>query len=352
MTTKQVWKTADVILETQDTITVKFETGGVPFTFVSGQYIDVTLLIDDLPVTRSYSLSSLPNENINPSITVKRVSGGIMSNYIIDNFSNINKWHIDGPYGNFTPKNNTYTSRHIVLMGGGSGITPLYSIGRSILGRSPDTKVTFIYSSHSQGDIIFREPIERLVETFKGRVNCYHVLSQPKDATEHRGITVIRGRLNELITRKLVNQVTDDPFDNVQYFICGPSGLMKMHREVLETMGVPAERIYMEWFAPEAAGDLDLLSQEPQEVLLHFYEQTNLLDVQAGQSILASALVDRIPLPYSCKTGTCGKCTAKLTSGKVKMINNYVLKNDDVNAGIILLCQSYPLDNEVTVEIA
>jgi ring-1,2-phenylacetyl-CoA epoxidase subunit PaaE len=117
-------------------------------------------------------------------------------------------------------------------------------------------------------------------------------------------------------------------------------------------MRVPAEQIFMEWFKPETTNEPVTLPLEPKEVLLHFFEQTNLLDVQAGQTILAAAREDKIPISYSCKEGTCGKCTAKLISGQVKMINNYYLRQDDVNAGMILLCQSYPLNNDVTVEVA
>jgi ring-1,2-phenylacetyl-CoA epoxidase subunit PaaE len=352
MATKQIWTTAAIIKETKDTVTVVFDTGNDSFIYTPGQFIDVTLLINDLPVTRSYSLSSSREEDVNPSITVKRVNGGIMSNFINDNISSIDKWYIDGPYGNFTPVASTYTTRHIVLLAGGSGITPLYAIGRSMLSKSPDTKVTLIYSSRTTEDIIFKTSLEELAERYKGRLTSYHVLSQPKDDTALSGITVINGRLNKLIAGELIKRATDDPLNEVQYFICGPSGLMKMHREVLETLQVTAEHIYMEWFAPEAANEAVSLPQEPQEVLLHFYEQTNLLDVQAGQTILAAALEDRVPLPYSCKGGTCGKCIAKLISGEVKMINNYAIRRDDVDAGMILLCQSYPLNDDVTVEIA
>lgn len=127
---------------------------------------------------------------------------------------------------------------------------------------------------------------------------------------------------------------------------------MKIHREMLEAMQVPVDHINMEWFAPEPSNEPIIFPQEPQEVLLHFYEQSNLLDVEVGQNILAAALEDKIPLPYSCKAGTCGKCTARLTSGKVKMMGNYALRQNDVDAGLILLCQSYPLDDKVTVEIS
>lgn len=351
MASKQEWTTAFIIEETKDTVTIVFDTGGVPFTYAAGQYIDVTLWIDGVPVTRAYSLSSSPAEDENPSITVKRVPGGIMSNYIFEHREHIHKWHIDGPYGHFIPLASSYTCKHIVLLGGGSGITPLLSISRSILSQSPYTTVTLIYSNRTAEDIIFRHSIEGLTERFKGRFHTWHVLSQATDGTAGAGATVIKGRLNKLVARKLIKQATGDPLNNVQYFICGPAALMTTYKEMLQSIKVPAEHIHMEWFAPEQPDQPVSLPQDPQEVLLHFYEQTNLLDVVAGQSILAAALEDRIPLPYSCKTGTCGKCTAKLTSGEVKMINNYALRQEDVNAGMILLCQSYPLNSDVTVEI-
>jgi ring-1,2-phenylacetyl-CoA epoxidase subunit PaaE len=351
MAIKHEWKTAAIIKETKDTITIVFDTGGVPFSYAPGQFINVTLYINNEPVTRSYSLSSSPDEDINPAITVKRVAGGVMSNFILEHSSQVDKWLVDGPYGQFTPSPSAYTSNHIVLLGGGSGITPLLSIGRSILKRSLHTSVTLLYSSRTPEEIIFRRAIEVFTEQFKDRLHTWHVLSQATDVIAGANATMIKGRLNKLVARKLIKQATGDPLNSVQYFICGPAALMKMHQEMLQAMQVPAGQIHMEWFAPDPADQPESLPQEPQEVLLHFYEQTNLLDVQAGQSILAAALEDKIPLPYSCKAGTCGICTAKLTSGKVKMINNYALSESDVHAGMVLLCQSYPLNSEVTIEM-
>lgn len=352
MITTHLWKTAGIIQETKDTVTVIFDTGGAHFSYEAGQFINITLMINGLPVTRSYSLSSSPAENTNPSITVKKVNGGIMSNFIVDNAAAIGKWRIEGPYGNFTPSSGTYTSRHVVMLAGGSGITPLFSIARSVISRSPDTTVSIIYSSRTSEDIIFKSALDDWAKSFNGRVNIRHVLSQAADVSELSGETIIKGRLNKLVARKLIKQVVGDPLSGVQYFICGPSSLMKMYREVLEAMQLPAENIFLEWFASEYSNEQVTLPQEPQEVLLHFYEQSNLLDVEAGQSILMAALEDKIQLPYSCKTGTCGKCTARLTGGKVKMIGNYALRQNEIDAGLILLCQSYPLDSDVTVEIA
>lgn len=346
---KQIWKTARVIRETATTVTVIFDTGGMDFIYKPGQFVNITLTIDGIPVTRSYSLSSLP-EDENPSITVKRVNGGIMSNYIADNAARIDSWNIDGPYGSFTPPDNAHTAQHIVLLAGGSGITPLFSIGRSVISRSPDTKITLIYSCRTEEEIIYSRSIEDWAGQYKGRIKVCYALSAPVDGDSLLHTTVIKGRLNKLVIKKLIKQTESDPLSTC-YFICGPAGLMKMHQEVLDAMMVPAENIFMEWFAPEATAAQVSLPQEPQDVLLHFYEQTNLLEVQAGQSILSAALQDKIAMPYSCKTGTCGKCVAKLLSGKVKLVNNYALRQPDLDAGWILLCQSYPLTDDITVEV-
>ncbi|GAA0564285.1 ferredoxin--NADP reductase [Chitinophaga japonensis] len=347
----EIWNTADIIRETDNAVTVVFDTGGQPFIYKPGQFISVTLLIEGTPVTRSYSLSSVPGEDKNPSITVKKVPGGLMSCFIVDQASKIDRWQVDGPYGSFTPASGVYEASHIVLLAGGSGITPLFSIARSVTSRSQDTTVTLIYSSSTSEEIIFRRRIEDWAIRHKDRVNVHYAISQPGEITRPEGDSLFKGRINKLAARKLIKMAVGDSLDTTHYFICGPAALMHMYKEMLEAQQVPADNIYMEWFAPESERNDVALPTDTQEVLLHFYEQSNLLEVQPGKSILTAALEERIPLPYSCKAGTCGRCAARITSGKVNMINNYALRKADLEAGLVLLCQSYPVTSDVTVEI-
>lgn len=346
----QIWGTAEIIHETNNVVTIVFNTGGLPFVYKPGQFINITLVIDGLPVTRSYSLSSLPDSDIRPSITVKKIPGGVMSSYIVDNADQIHQWQVTGPFGSFTPAPDTHNAAHVVLLAGGSGITPLFSIARSLINSTENTCITLIYSSRTKEDIIFRQAIEEWALQHKGRVHIHHAISQAEE-NEVAAVSVIKGRINKLITRKLIKSVVGKALNAAHYFICGPAELMNMHKEMLSAQQVPDENINIEWFAPEPDAGQAVLSTDMQEVLLHFYEQSNLLEVQPGTSILAAGLEEKIPLPYSCKTGTCGMCTARLTSGKVNMISNYALRKDDLEAGLILLCQSYPLTNDVTVEI-
>lgn len=348
MNNEQIWRTAGIIQETASAVTIQFDTGGQPFMYKPGQFINITLTINGTAVTRSYSLSSVYGRDKHPAITVKKVAGGIMSNYIADKASAITHWTVSGPYGSFTPVNDTWSAKHVVLLAGGSGITPLYTIARSVIDSSPDTRVTIIYASRTPDEIIFRKDIALWQEQYQERINVHHVISVYEEAA---ATDFIKGRLSKLVTRKLIQQAVGDPHEAVHYFICGPTGLMKMQQEMLEALQVPADHIFMEWFSPEPIKEEEGLPGAAQEVLLHFYEQCNLLEVAAGKTILEAALEDRIPLPYSCKGGTCGICAAKLTAGKVKMRGNYALRQQDLDEGMVLLCQSFPLTADVTVEI-
>jgi len=346
----QIWSTAAIIRETQHAVTIAFHTEGQPFVYKPGQFINVTLEIDGNSVTRSYSLSAVPDKDILPAITVKKVPGGIMSSYIVDNAELIKKWQVTGPHGSFTPTPASYEAQHVVLLAGGSGITPLFSIARSLMNTSVTTNITLIYSARTKEEIIFRQAIEDWALRHHERVKIHYAISQPDDI-DVQATSIIKGRINKLITRKLLKSALGDALETAHYFICGPADLMKMHKETLAAQQVPDDNIFLEWFSPDADADEAELPTETQEVLLHFYEQSNLLEVHPGKSILSAALDEKIPLPYSCKTGTCGICAARITSGKVNMVSNYALRKADLEAGLILLCQSYPLTADVTVEI-
>lgn len=337
------WKASTIIKETHDTVTVVFDTGEAFFFYQPGQYISLTLLIDGEPVTRAYSLSSAPNAGQAPSITVKKVSGGLMSTYIVDQAASIRLWRVEGPYGSFTPP----PGKHFVLLAGGSGITPLYSIASHLLRQSNNINITLVYASRTEDDIIFKTQLEQWPLQYAGRVQTFLALSKPSAATDDR---FIKSRLNKLLIRKLLQKAGALPSPATHYFICGPEGLTQQYQAVLQALEVPAENIFHERFNPEPVA-ATALPQEIHEVMLHYYERSHLIEVQPGETILATALREGIHLPYSCKTGTCGKCAAKQTAGEVTMPHNYALGASEQQAGMILLCQSYPLNDAVTVEI-
>lgn len=343
--------TLKVIRETKDAVTIVFDIGGSGFKYLPGQFINVSMMINGEKITRSYSLSSSPDLDLYPAITVKRVTDGLMSNYLVDYAEQISELEIEGPYGSFVPSENSYQSGHVVLLSGGSGITPLLSIAKSLLGKSADVQLTLIYANRNWSDTIFAEKIEALVEEYKDRLTVFHALSQQEGRKPVFSGTLIEDRLSKLLVKKLLKQTIAEKPSGACYFICGPSGLMKIYYDVLKSLQVFETDIFMERFT---AGDeiLEQLSLPTvtHEVLVHFYEQTHLIEIPPATSLLSAALKEGISFGYSCKSGTCGSCVALLTSGKVSMLKNYALTESEVAQGMILLCQSYPLSEDITIE--
>lgn len=316
-----------------------------------GQFINLTLIIDDKPVTRSYSLSSCPGEDQMPAITVKRVDEGLMSEYILNHAEEISDWQVEGPHGFFCPTERCLKANTIVLIAGGSGITPLYSMLRYFL-RHTSLPVMLINSNKTREDIIFSKRLINLEQQYPERFTAWYILTrETNDVNTSKG-NYLFGRLSKLILKKLIKKLVPGKLTESFVFACGPSGLIELTEQVIADLNIPSDHLYKEYFLPpnEKANEVRL-PDNMQEVLLHFYEQTNLLEVQPGKTILEAAIQDRVPINYSCKNGTCGTCIGKLTSGKVHMANNFALHKEHLKQGFILLCQSHPLDNEVTVEI-
>ncbi|MBC6492799.1 flavin reductase family protein [Flavihumibacter stibioxidans] len=342
------WKTAAVYKEAADTVTVVFDTNRQPIHYLAGQYINITLLINNEPVTRAYSLSSAPDKDEKPAITVKRVADGIMSNYIVSHAEEISDWRAEGPHGHFFASSEC--RQPIVLIAGGSGITPLYSMLKYYL-KTSDAKIMLIYASRNPEESIFMKALNYMEQVYSQRLSIWHCFSKRNRETIPGCKYFLDSRISPLVLKKLIRMHEQEDMRKADYFLCGPAGLILLAEESLAALGIPPSRVRREYFQPPALRTTAInLPSTPQEVLFHFYEQTNLLEVNPGNTILEAALKERIPVPYSCKTGTCGICIGKLLSGSVHMKQNYSLKEEDVNNGYILLCQSHPLGGEISID--
>lgn len=346
-----VWRTACVIRETVDSVTIVFDTGSDRFEFKAGQFINLTLTIDDKPVSRSYSLSSSPDEDEKPAITVKKIKDGKMSGYMVNRAEEITDWQVDGPHGFFYPNEKAILSKNIVLIGGGSGITPLYSILKYVL-KHTTVNVILINANKTGDDVIFGKALGFIESSFSNRFKAWHVFSRsnPEEMISYRN--ALHTRLSKLVLKKLLKKLLPVNSEQRCFFLCGPPGLIQLAEDTLTDLNTPSSHLYKEYFLPPDETTKEIaLPVTVQEVLLHHYEQTNLLEVYPGKTVLEAALQDRIPLNYSCKSGTCGICIGKLTSGKVHMTKNFALREEHLEQGFILLCQSHPLDNEVTIVV-
>lgn len=344
------WKAAFINKESNDALSISFDTGSDNFIFKPGQFVNLTLLIDGNSITRSYSLTSIPGGAEKPAITVKKVEGGILSNYILKNAGEIKYWNISGPHGAFYANTELRDQENIVLIGGGSGITPLYSILKYLLTYT-HAKITLIDCNKTWEDVIFKNDLNLLEQTYPERFSVWHFLSRSSSDESIVFKNFRREKLTKLVLKKLLKSALGSHLIKADFFICGPLGLMQLAHDCLTFIGIESAKIHMEYFvAPEH----DSIIQYPEtimSVLLHYYNLSYLIDVKPGNTILESALEEKIPLNYSCKNGTCGICIGKHTSGQLQMKKNYALTEDQVKAGYRLLCQSYPVNDNVTVVI-
>ncbi|KAA9327287.1 ferredoxin--NADP reductase [Hymenobacter busanensis] len=355
----------DLTRETDDCVTIHLERPDrQPIASQPGQFL--TLIVPcgagTRPERRSYSLSSTPHESPRLSVTVKRVPGGLVSNYLLDNVQVGQQMEVMAPMGNFTVEPKAGAARSLVLIGAGSGVTPLMSILKSVLHTEPQSHVLLVYGNRSEDSVIFKDQLQALEQQYAGRFQVEHVYSQPQNpaAVAHKG------RLNRTMLLRILEQRHQFPAAQAEYFMCGPEGMMTEARAALELLGVPANHIRRESFVASAdsaetaasqpdghgtvtADDDDAITTRTVTIQ---YEGTDYqVEVQPNQTILEAALDLDIDLPYSCQAGLCTACRGKCLSGKVHLDEREGLSDSELKQGYVLVCVGHPLTSDVVIEI-
>ncbi|MEP6750620.1 MAG: FAD-binding oxidoreductase, partial [Bacteroidota bacterium] len=285
MKANYMWKTACIIRETSDATSIIFDTGEDEFNFFSGQFVNLSLKIKNKIVTRSYSLCSAADEDEKPTITVKRVQGGVMSNYIVDHAEEIAEWQIEGPYGSFYPAENVMQAENIILIAGGSGITPIFSILKYYL-KHTSADVILINANRTKDDVIFKISLAYMEQLFKHRFIIWNCFSGAAIENDRPAEKIIKERLSKLLLKKLLKTLLADKLNQAAYFICGPSGFLQMSGEALVSLNVQTGLIYKEHFnLPEEPEKKMKLPRKTLEVLLHHYDQTLLVQVKPRNTI-------------------------------------------------------------------
>ena len=336
---------------TADTITIEF---GIPthlkseFDYEPGQYLTVEVDLDGKRHRRAYSMCTSPLTDLSPAVTVKRLEGGLISNYLNDNVKVGDKLKILPPYGNFVPSLNDENQKHYVLFGAGSGITPLMSILKSILTFETKSKLSFLYGNRNEDSIIFREELNALAEKYPDRFNLVHTLSQ---ASESWNGNV--GRIAAENAKDFVWKYADDDW-NKSYFICGPTGMIKTVEQTLLDMGISAEFINREYFVMEEKETPEEIvaavnESGPQKVKVILDNQEFEVEVSPNETILDAALDNNIDAPFSCMAAACATCRAKVVSGNVVMDDREMLSDEEIEEGYVLTCQAHPTTADVVI---
>ncbi|GAA4347927.1 phenylacetate-CoA oxygenase/reductase subunit PaaK [Variovorax defluvii] len=341
--------------DTAEAVIVSFdvpeELRGV-FGFTQGQYLTLRKEIDGQDLRRSYSICAGVDDG-ELRVGVRKVQQGVFSNWINTNLKPGDTLQVMAPQGRFFVPLDREARRHHVGIAGGSGITPILSIMKTVLAREPHSRFTLIYGNRQLKSTMFKEEIEDLKNRYMSRLVLQHVFSD-----EHTDVPINAGLMNrEKIAEFLQGLVPPESIDHV--YVCGPFQMNDEAEAALLAAGVPEERIHIERFglAQSPAGTVGAVVHEPQPGDAETARITIVRDglsreipfTKGQPSILDAASSAGLEVPYSCTSGVCGTCRAKLLEGEVRMERNFALEKNEVANGFILTCQAHPLTERVVL---
>ena len=344
--------------DTQEAVIVSFE---VPpdlretFGFTQGQYLTLRKQIEGQDLRRSYSICAGVDDGV-LRVGVRKVRGGVFSNWINEQLQPGDEISVMAPQGRFFVPLAPEEHRHHLGIAGGSGITPILSIMKTVLAREPGSRFTLIYGNRHLRSTMFKEELEDLKNRYLTRLVLHHVFSdEHTDAPINMGV-LDREKIGDFLST-LVPAWTID-----HAYICGPFQVNDEAEAALRAAGVPESAIHIERFgiaqaAPGAPAGIGAVMHEarPGDA-----ERARIVIVRDGlrreiefhrdqPSILDCASAAGLEVPYSCTSGVCGTCRAKVLEGDVRMERNFALDKAEVAAGFVLTCQAHPTTERVVL---
>lgn len=302
------------------------------FAYRAGQFCTFRADVDGTEARRCYSMSSAPETDADLTVTVKRVPGGLVSNWFHDRVQPGDTIEVAKPAGTFCAREG---ERPVVAFCGGSGITPVISIAKSVLATT-DRCVRILYANRDRTSVIFRDQLASLAERYGERLEVRHHF----DADG--------GFLTVAAVAAFARPTLDADF-----YVCGPAPFMDLVEGTLVGAGVDLSDIASEQFTAEtnpAVAAPAPAGPAPETVTLILGGRDHTVAYRAGDTILETARRAGLQAPYSCEAGNCATCMALLREGSATMRANNALRADEVDDGWILTCQAIPSGGTVVVE--
>ncbi len=341
----------DVQPDTDEAVVVWFD---VPeplretFAFTPGQYLTLRSTVGGADVRRSYSICAGADDNA-LRVGVRLLPGGVFSQWVNASLKAGDTVQVFPPQGHFHVPLAAIERRHFLGIAAGSGITPILSIMKTVLAREPQSRFTLIYGNRRQASTMFREEIEDLKNRYLTRLALHHVFSR-----EQQDAPLGEGRISKAKLAEFLGPLID-PKGLDEVFVCGPYEMNDEAEAALLEAGVASARIHIERFGAPPLGAAPLhpmLAGDAAQARVTVVRdgQRREIDFMAGDaSLLDAAARAGLDVPFSCKSGVCSTCRAKLIEGEVRMDRNFALEKRELAAGFILTCQSHPLTERVTI---
>ena len=332
--------------------------------FWPGQFITLLLNIEGKSIRRSYSICSVPEDLPRIAVCVKKVEGGLASHFLNNQLHEGDRLEVLEPYGNFSLNYKSAGLSDLVLVGAGSGITPLLSMLKSALAHAQN-RVCLIYGSRTYKDILFINEIDSLRAHYPDRFRVAHFLSrEPYDGCR-------TGRIATENIMQTIGSWSDLNIQEANFYLCGPKGMMDEVEVGLKAHQIDSNRVHRESFVltvsdqkaendassaqstatpVQSAAASAASTQSSHTVQIILEGRTHALDVAAGRHILETALDAGLDLPYACTMGVCGMCRAFKVSGDMEIGEQEALSRSEIEQGYCLTCVGKPLNDLLVID--
>ena len=319
--------------ETASAVTVTFDDPGGLVGGEAGQYVIVRVTIDGEEHRRVYSLSSTPELRHPPSITVKRLPGGLVSTYLVERAEAGQMVGVEPAAGDFRVGIAPRNRRTYYAFAAGSGIVPVMSILRGAMSVEPGSRAHLVYGNRRRQDVIFAGELDDLVTAHPDRLDLVHVMSGQGRRIDYR-----------LVDAYLV--ANPPRTADVWYLLCGPPGMNHAIEARLLTLGVPHDRLLVEHYVPPRRDDIPAPHDGAR---VRVVGDDTFAVLEAGEVLLTA--MDRLaaPVPYACRSGVCGTCRVHLVEGRVDPGVPFALTGAEQESGLILTCVARPITPEVVL---
>ncbi len=312
--------------------------------FSAGQYLSISLNVEGKTLTRPYSLASSPREALAGEymLTIKRVEGGIASQYILDNWTVGTEVKASEPLGVFTYEP-LRDAKVVIGVAGGSGITPFRSLAKAIADGDEDAQLILLYGSRTLNVALFLEEFKALEGPSFKLVN---VLSHETRPECEAGF----------ITAELIKKYA--PEGNYSIFLCGPQAMYSFVDKQIETLGLRKKfirhELFGEYFNPAKETDYPENVAKTYSITVRMADMEKTIAALSDESILRSLEGAGIAAPAHCRSGECGWCHSRLVSGQVYTPRSVDGRREaDLQYGYIHPCCSFPLSAlELEVPVA
>lgn len=312
------------------------------YSFSAGQYVNIKFNHEGEELRRAYSISSVPNDD-ELRIVVKAVDKGIFSNYVNNYLKVGDVLEVGIPEGKFVYEGKEADKGAYAGFAVGSGITPVISIAQSVLQSDEKNIFVLVYGNKSQEHTIYYDKIEALKSRYKNRFFVYYTFTK----------TDVPGSLFGRISRATVQYVLKEKHNHIAfnaYYLCGPEDMIFKVRDILTENNISNSDIFFELFTPVNDTVIEIEAGGQTQVRVSVDGFTSEYEMDRETDVLTAALKNGVDAPYSCQGGICSSCMCRVIEGEVVMKTNHILTEEEIEEGLILSCQSYPVSDVLVVD--